>query len=59
MGWDDLGYVGNRPNIWDGVPEDVLKEHGMEYEAEWLAKCIDQSKRDITAEWDEDGNLLT
>ena len=43
----------------DGVPEDVLKEHGLEYEPEWLAKCVDQSKRDVTAEWDEDGNLLT
>lgn len=26
----DLGYVGNRPGIWAGVPEDVLKEHGFE-----------------------------
>ena len=59
MGWDDLGYVGNRPNVWDGVPEEVLNEHGLEYEPEWLAKCVDQSKRDVTAEWDEDGNLLT
>ncbi len=59
MGWDELGYVGNRPNVWNGVPEDVLKEHGLEYEPEWLAKCVDQSKRDVTAEWDEDGNLLT
>ena len=58
MGWDDLGYVGDGPNIWM-VLKDVLKERGMEYEVEWLAKCIDQSKRDITAEWDEDGNLLT
>jgi len=59
MGWDDLGYVGNRPNIWNGVPEDVLKEHGIDYEPEWLAKCVDQSKREVTAEWDEDGNLIT
>lgn len=59
MGWDDLGYVGNRPNIWDGVPEEVLKEHGIDYEPEWLAKCVDQSKREVTAEWDEDGNLIT
>ncbi|MCR9133190.1 MAG: gluconate 2-dehydrogenase subunit 3 family protein [bacterium] len=59
MGWDDLGYVGNRPNVWDGVPEEVLKKHGLEYEPEWLAKCVDQSKRDVTAEWDEDGNLIS
>ncbi len=59
MGWDDLGYVGNRPNVWDGVPEEVLKKHGLEYEPEWLAKCVDQSKRNVTAEWDEDGNLIS
>ncbi len=59
MGYEDLGYMGNRPNIWDGVPEDVLKEHGLEYEEEWLAKCVDQSKRDVVAEWDEDGNLIS
>lgn len=59
MGWDDLGYVGNRPNVWDGIPEEVLNEHELEYEPEWLAKCVDQTKQNITAEWDEDGNLIT
>lgn len=55
----DLGYKGNTPNVWDGVPEDVLKQHGVAYEEEWLAKCIDQSKRGVIAEWDDKGNLLT
>ena len=59
MGIEDLGYQGNRPNIWDGVPEDVLKEHGMAYEEAWLAKCVDQSKREEIAQWDDDGNLIT
>ncbi len=59
MGIDDLGYVGNFPNVWDGVPEDVLKDHDVELDAEWAAKCVDQSKRMITAEWDDKGNLLT
>ena len=59
MGIEDLGYKGNMPNIWDGVPEEVLQQHGVSYEEEWLAKCIDQSKRGIIAEWDEDGNLIT
>lgn len=59
MGIADLGYKGNRPNVWDGVPDDVLKQHGVAYEPEWLAKCIDQDKRGIKAEWDENGNLLT
>jgi hypothetical protein len=58
IGYNDLGYVGNRPNIWDGVPDDVLADHDVDYDDEWLAKCVDQSKREETAEWDEDGNLL-
>jgi hypothetical protein len=30
MGIDDVGYVGNRPNKWEGVPADVLKQYGLE-----------------------------
>ena len=26
----DLGYVGNTPNQWDGVPEEVLRQYGLE-----------------------------
>ena len=59
LGFRDLGYQGNTPNIWDGVPESVLAKHGMAYEAQWLEKCIDQSTRDITAQWDDDMNLIT
>ncbi|HZV69212.1 MAG TPA: gluconate 2-dehydrogenase subunit 3 family protein [Saprospiraceae bacterium] len=59
MGIDDLGYQGNVANVWDGVPEDVLKMHGMSYEKEWLAKCVDQEKRNVKAEWDEEGNLVS
>ena len=59
MGIDDLGYAGNIPNVWDGVPEDVLAEHDVDYDPEWLAKCVDQSKQGVIAEWDEEGNLLT
>ena len=59
VGIADLGYKGNSPNIWDGVPQDVLDQHGVAYDPEWIAKCVDQSKRGVIAEWDEDGNLLT
>lgn len=58
-GIKDLGYVGNQPNVWDGVPQSVLEKHGVAYDEAWLAKCIDQSKRGIVATWDEKGNLLT
>ncbi|QNK62169.1 gluconate 2-dehydrogenase subunit 3 family protein [Pedobacter sp. PAMC26386] len=30
IGVKDLGYVGNTPNKWTGVPADVLKQYGME-----------------------------
>jgi len=30
MGIDDLGYKGNTPNKWEGVPADVLKQYGLE-----------------------------
>ncbi len=57
-GLEELGYQGNVPNVWDGVPEEVLAKHGLAYDEEWLAKCVDQNKRNILAEWDEEGNLL-
>lgn len=59
IGIDDLGFKGNQPNVWDGVPEEVLKDHDVSYDEEWLAKCLDVSKRNDTAQWDEDGNLMT
>ena len=59
IGIEDLGYVGNYPNVWDGVPQDVLDEVGMSYDPEWIAKCVDQEKRMDIATWDEEGNLLT
>ncbi|MEM6840711.1 MAG: gluconate 2-dehydrogenase subunit 3 family protein [Bacteroidota bacterium] len=59
MGIEELGYRGNRPNAWDGVPEDILKEHGLSYEEEWLAKCVKHETSGVMAEWDEDGNLIT
>lgn len=58
MGIEALGYQGNRPNVWDGVPPEILEEHELAYEEEWLAKCINQKTRATVAEWDEDGNLI-
>jgi len=59
MGIKDLGYVGNQPNVWDGVPQEVLDEHGLSYDPAWIARCVDQEKRNDLAEWDEQGNLIT
>lgn len=59
VGIEELGYKGNMPNVWDGVPQDVLDQHGVSYEPEWLAKCVDQSKRNVIAKWDDNGNLIS
>ncbi len=59
VGINELGYKGNIPNIWDGVPQDVLDQYGLEYDKDWLEKFVDQSKRNIIAEWDDEGNLIT
>lgn len=29
IGIKDLGYVGNTPNKWEGVPQEVLKQYGL------------------------------
>ncbi len=58
-GIEALGYKGNTPNVWDGVPEHILRKHGFEYEEEWLAKCINNSNRTDVAKWDDRGNLIS
>ena len=59
VGIKELDYRGNMPNIWDGVPQEVLDEMGLSYDPAWIEKCVDQEKRNETAVWDEEGNLLT
>lgn len=59
VGIEELGYVGNTPNVWDGVPQDVLDQYGLSYDKDWINKCIDQSKRNETAVWDDQGNLIS
>jgi gluconate 2-dehydrogenase gamma chain len=43
-GFKDLGYMGNQPNQWNGVPDDVLKQYGMEYSEKELKECISFTK---------------
>jgi hypothetical protein len=40
MGGKDLGYVGNRPNQWNGVPDNVLKQYNLAYTEKELKECI-------------------
>ncbi|NCU02841.1 MAG: gluconate 2-dehydrogenase subunit 3 family protein [Chitinophagaceae bacterium] len=40
IGVKDIGYEGNRPNQWNGVPDDVLKQYNMAYTEKDLKDCI-------------------
>lgn len=40
IGVKDLGYMGNTPNQWNGVPDDVLKQYGLAYTEKELKECI-------------------
>ncbi len=44
IGVKDVGYVGNRPNQWNGVPDDVLKQYGLSYSEKELKECISFDK---------------
>jgi len=44
MGVKDVGYIGNSPNQWNGVPADVLKQYNMAYTEKELKECVNYDK---------------
>ena len=44
IGVKDLGYVGNKPNQWNGVPADVLKQYNLAYTEKELKECVSFDK---------------
>lgn len=40
IGIKDIGYAGNQPNQWNGVPDEVLKQYGLAYTEKELKECI-------------------
>jgi gluconate 2-dehydrogenase gamma chain len=44
IGVKDIGYKGNTPNQWNGVPDDVLKQYGLAYTEKELKECVSFSK---------------
>ena len=40
IGVEDLGYKGNTPNQWNGVPEEVLKQYKLSYTKKELKECV-------------------
>ena len=44
IGVKDIGYMGNVPTQWNGVPDDVLKQYGLAYTEKELKECISFDK---------------
>lgn len=40
IGMKDIGYAGNTPNQWNGVPDDVLKQYNLSYTQKEQAECV-------------------
>jgi len=40
IGIKDLGYIGNAPNQWDGVPQEVLDQYGLKYSERELNESV-------------------
>ena len=40
IGIKDIGYIGNKPVQWNGVPDDVLKQYNIAYTEKELKECI-------------------
>ncbi|MGK2862382.1 MAG: gluconate 2-dehydrogenase subunit 3 family protein [Chitinophagaceae bacterium] len=40
IGVKDIGYAGNTPNKWNGVPADVLAQYKMAYTEKEMKECV-------------------
>ncbi len=44
IGVKDIGYVGNSPTQWNGVPNDVLKQYNLAYTEKEMKECVSFDK---------------
>ena len=44
IGVKDVGYKGNVPNQWNGVPDEVLKQYNVAYTEKELKECVSFDK---------------
>jgi len=56
-GWKYMGYQGNKANVWDGVPAEVMEKHGVSLPEQYLSLYLKPEDRGRVAEWDAEGNL--
>lgn len=59
IGFKDIGYAGNTPNVWEGVPQDVMKQYGLSLEEKYLDVYLKAEDRTSVATWDDQGKLIT
>jgi hypothetical protein len=45
IGIKDIGYVGNKPNQWNGVPPEVLTQYNVAYTEKELRECVSFDKQ--------------
>ena len=57
-GWKYIDYRGNQPNVWDGVPQEVLDKHGFKLPEKYVPLYLKPEERGIVAQWDDEGNLI-
>ncbi len=57
-GWKYLDYRGNQPNVWDGVPQNVLDRYGLANPDKYKDLYLKPEERGTLAEWDAEGNLV-
>jgi hypothetical protein len=51
IGIKDIGYKGNQPNEWDGVPPEILAKHGFALDEKYIDLYIKPSERNQIAQW--------
>ena len=56
-GFKDIGYIGNTPNVWDGVPKEVMEQYGLALDEKYTDVYLRSDERGSIAEWDNLGNL--
>jgi hypothetical protein len=59
IGYKDIGFVGNTPNVWDGPPQDVLDQYGLAVDEKYVDVYLTPEGRGSIATWDDQGNLIS
>ncbi|MEP6700393.1 MAG: gluconate 2-dehydrogenase subunit 3 family protein, partial [Bacteroidota bacterium] len=44
IGVKDMGYAGNKPTQWNGVPDEVLKQYNVAYTEKEIKECVSFEK---------------